>query len=775
MKVWDIRRGYATHVFKGSNDLISALHFFELNVAKDEEKTSISVQSLQRQRKSDISDDAHTSTSIKFRLAAGSQDGKVRIWDLHKKNCTSILESHVSDVTCLDYSSDLNILLTASRDKTITWWDAKTWKSSKVVPILEEVECAGFLEQGRYTYTGGKNGNIRVWETKERHEITRPQLTKKENDAIVKSLTLKDFVLSVHSDHTLKLHSVNPLKDLKSTDMIPPLPVIRKISGTHDEVIDLAYLMPDKSLMALATNSEEIRIVSMREGSTENQSYFGADVAQLEGHEDIIICLDTDWSGHWIATGAKDNTARIWKIDAMNSSFTCYCVLSGHAESLGAIGLSRETPPETSLAFKQPLEHPPPFVITGSQDQTVKKWLISKNETGTFQKLPRAAFTRKAHDKDINAIDVNYNSQLFASASQDKTVKIWDVEEGEVQGVLRGHKRGVWSVKFAPQDIPNIKGHNDRVSGKHMILTGSGDKTIKIWSLVDYSCLRTFESHSNSVLKVCWLTLPESENRKKYVQLASAGGDGLVKVWDVQTGEVACTLDNHEDRVWALAINPSTNMIVSGSADATVTFWRDTSSMTQAVSIAAVTQLIEQEQEFENYVYSKSYREAITLALQLNHPGRLLSLFQSVVGATPETDSLCGLKSVDAVLKSLSDEQLHLLLLRLRDWNTNVRTASVAQKILWSILKTYPSSRLSNLKCEGDFRDRGGDNSLKEIWNALKVYSEKHFKKVEELNDASYLIEYTLRCMDGLDTPKESETNVGNHSALDFEGDLVIL
>lgn len=61
--------------------------------------------------------------------------------------------------------------------------------------------------------------------------------------------------------------------------------------------------------MALATNSEELRIVSIGADST----YFGADVTQLRGHDDIIVTLSVDWSGHWIATGAKDNTARLWR------------------------------------------------------------------------------------------------------------------------------------------------------------------------------------------------------------------------------------------------------------------------------------------------------------------------------------------------------------------------------------------------------------------------------------------------------------------------------
>jgi U3 small nucleolar RNA-associated protein 13 len=754
LKVWDILGGYVTHTFRGPNVLISALHFFELVASSIDEESGISSRNRKKERrKSNASAEEEQKDAARgFRLASGSQDGKVRIWDLYRRTCASTLDSHVSDVTALDYSAEENALLTASRDKTVMWWDARTWKVKKVVPVLEEVEAAGFIESGKLTYTGGINGNIRIWQSDNGREVTLPQSAGGEADAIVDAVSFQgfSFILSVQADHTMTLHSTTSLKVIGVADNIKALEQVRRISGTHDEIIDLGYLLPDRSLLALATNSEEIRIISLSQSddSTEQVDYFGADVAQLKGHEDIIICLDIDWSGRWIATGAKDNTARLWMIDPENSSFKCYATFAGHAESLGAIALPRSSPSESSAAYKVPLQHPPEFLLTGSQDQTIKRWDIPNTQAVTSQKAPRASYTRRAHEKDINALDINYNGQLFASASQDRTVKIWSVEEGEVQGVLKGHKRGVWSVKFAPKETPSIIGESGPAAGKGLVLTGSGDKMIKIWSLSDYSCLRTFEGHTNSVLKVAWLNTPKSEDRgKKHVQIASAGGDGLVKVWDANTGDEACTLDNHEDRIWALAVHPVTNMIVSGSGDSTVTFWKDTTTSTQAASTAAATEFIEQEQELQNYIHSKSYRQAITLALQLNHPARLLSLFTSVVNLSPPEDgSLCGVKAVDEVLASLSDEQIFTLLLRIRDWNTNNRTSTVAQRILWTLVRSYPAAKLSNLRVRGA-RDQ---KSLKEVLDALKVYTDKNYARMEELIDESYLVEYTLGEMDGL-------------------------
>jgi U3 small nucleolar RNA-associated protein 13 len=196
-----------------------------------------------------------------------------------------------------------------------------------------------------------------------------------------------------------------------------------------------------------------------------------------------------------------------------------------------------------------------------------------------------------------------------------------------------------------------------------------------------------------------------------------------------------------------LGLGPDTNAVISGSGDSTVTFWKDTTSETQAAASQAALKLIEQEQELENHMHAGSYREAITLALQLNHPGRLLSLFTSVVTTSkPEQGSLCGIKAVDQVLATLSDDQIYLLLLRLRDWNTNARTAPVAQRILRTLIKSYPASKFSNLQVKGS----RGEKSLKDVLHGLRVYTERHYKRMEELVDESYLVEYTLQEMDSL-------------------------
>ncbi|KAK5164090.1 U3 small nucleolar RNA-associated protein 13 [Saxophila tyrrhenica] len=808
VKVWDIRGGYTTHTFHGHSGVISALHFFQVDPAAVVQTTK------NKKRKSRDAEEVQNEATAGFRLASGGEDGRIRIWDLHKRKAVANLEAHASIVRSLDYSSELKMLLSASRDKTAMLWNSRTWESQSTIPVLESVEKAGFVVGSAYLYTGGETARLRIWNTQTGKEATEEQPAGSETEAILDVLHHPglDFLLSVHADQTLLLHSLEPLNGAP-LESIPSLPVLRRISGTHDEVIDLAYIGADRKILALATNLEELRLISVEDSQavTTSSPYFGADIAVLKGHSDIIITIDTDWSGHWLATGAKDNTAKLWRLDPANDSYTCYATVTGHAESIGAVALPNASPPVDSKEYSNPLAHPPKFLVTGSQDKTIKRWDIA-SQAG---KTSRAAYTRKAHDKDINAIETSYSSSthLFASASQDRTVKIWDAETGEAIGVLRGHKRGVWSVAFSPPNTPALTTNESggASSAKGMVVTGSGDKTVRIWSLSDFSCLRTFEGHANSVLKVVWLPTPDQSRNgsRGAVQVASAAGDGLVKVWDAQGGECAATLDNHIDRVWALAVKPapiipadqakkrgqqdstmtdveaeeaeeetpdpaSSLTLVSGSADATLTFWTDTTATTALQATTRATARIEQDQELQNHIRSANYRDAIVLALQLNHPKRLLDLFTAVVNGEHEPGSFSGKTEIDEVLASLSDSQLWNLLCRLRDWNANARTHNVAQHILYALLCLHPKERLLNLRnrrkkgqsaaVNGELveamaaldtqdREDGGSGgkskeSVKDVVDGLKAYTERHYARLERAGEERFVLLWALQQMD---------------------------
>lgn len=75
-----------------------------------------------------------------------------------------------------------------------------------------------------------------------------------------------------------------------------------------------------------------------------------------------------------------------------------------------------------------------------------------------------------------------------------------------------------------------------------VIVSGSQDATLRLWSLTDFSCLRTFQGHSGAVLYADFI-LPTS------LQILSTAADGIIKLWNIKDNECVASLDHHTDKV----------------------------------------------------------------------------------------------------------------------------------------------------------------------------------------------------------------------------------
>jgi serine/threonine protein kinase len=156
----------------------------------------------------------------------------------------------------------------------------------------------------------------------------------------------------------------------------------------------------------------------------------------------------------------------------------------------------------------------------------------------------------EGHTGMVHGVCFSTDGRRLASAGQDQTVKVWDVERGTETLSLKGHAGAIHAVCFSPDG--------------RRLASGSQDQTVKVWDAGRGVELLALKGHAGAVNAVCF----SPDGRR----LASAGWDRAVKLWDTERGTELLTFKGHTDAVFAVAFSPDGKRIASSSAR-TVKVW----------------------------------------------------------------------------------------------------------------------------------------------------------------------------------------------------------
>lgn len=113
------------------------------------------------------------------------------------------------------------------------------------------------------------------------------------------------------------------------------------------------------------------------------------------------------------------------------------------------------------------------------------------------------------------------------------------------------------------------------------------------------------------------------------MQAISAGSDGTLRAWDLRTSQCLAVFENSEDKVWGLDSTPDGNFVVTGSADALLTIWKDVTDRKVKEAVNRRKNLLETEQKLQNVIESGKWAAAVQLAIQLKRPFALLRVIRS--------------------------------------------------------------------------------------------------------------------------------------------------
>ena len=265
-------------------------------------------------------------------LASASEDKKVRLWDARSWKLTRTLDGHEEGVNSVAFSQDGKIIASASNDKTVKLWDAQNASTLKTLTgHTDEVYFVAFSPDSRLLASAAKDKTIKLWNTQSGREL-------------------------------------------------------RTLTGHRDVVWAVAF-SSDGKILASASRDKTVRLWEVQSGK---------EIRRLTGHTRAVIAVAFSPDGKTLASGSDDRTIKLWDVETWQETRT----LSDHNGYI------------TALAFSSDGKQ----LASASNDKTIQLWDV---QTGT----PRQKLT--GHVKGVNTVAFSPDGKTLASGSKDETVKVW--------------------------------------------------------------------------------------------------------------------------------------------------------------------------------------------------------------------------------------------------------------------------------------------------------------------------------------------------------------
>lgn len=492
------------------------------------------------------------------RLVTSDWAGLATVWDVETGEILVELEGHTDRVNTASFDPSGTRIVTASDDGTARVWDAAT--GAELLRLgggsIFVIATASFSPDGRRIVTASWDGSASVWDAANGAEL----LTLTGHRDLLTSASFSSdgkWIVTSSWDRTARVWDAGTGQE------------VVRIEGRT--IINYASFGPDGQTVVTAGRDGSARVwdVSMASASdalSEPNTCVATavELANLQGHTEIVNTASFSPDGKRIVTASDDSTVLVWELQQLVP-----LSLRGHVNWL------------TAASFSPDGER----IVTASYDATIRVWSaetgaeLSRIRTFTgiinsasfspeggrivtsirdsavvWDAATGAELARlEGHANTVNSARFSPDGTQIVTASDDGTAQVWDAETGRQLLILQGHGTvgGVMSASFSPDG--------------QRIVTAGGDRTARVWDVRDGAELLRLEGHLGEVQAAAFS--PDG------TQIVTASWDGTAIVWDAATGEEQVFLDGHADRVNSAEFSPDGRQVVTASWDGTAWVW----------------------------------------------------------------------------------------------------------------------------------------------------------------------------------------------------------
>ncbi|KZV67668.1 WD40 repeat-like protein [Peniophora sp. CONT] len=272
-------------------------------------------------------------------------------------------------------------------------------------------------------------------------------------------------------------------------------------------------------------------------------------VQVLQGHSGVITSVAVSLDNNQVVSGSSDGAIRLWdntdKVWDAGSSRTLKS-FKGHSGPVSSVAFYSEQGRTSRSRQSSSRATTRGLIASCSEDKTVRLWDVE---------MENPLHSLEGHDRPVRSVAFSRDGKRIVSGSEDGTVRVWDVMKGDEVHVFKEDEDSVFSVAFS----------RDRDGER--IVSGSENGTVRIWDVEARTRLQSFKAHTRTVRCVAFST-----DGKRVI---SGSVDKTVKIWDVEgTGQKALKVFmGHTRPIRSAAFSLDGKRAISGSNDGKVWIW----------------------------------------------------------------------------------------------------------------------------------------------------------------------------------------------------------